>query len=202
MATVAEDLTKGIGIDDAVRGGVTVALGREAYEWADEIVKARSSSGPAGRRPALQQRTSSGSGPRSQASQQAKTLIRQWLSGALAVTAMQLARMILAILGAPAGRPGGAVAEAWHMGRQPRTPSWRRMRRTGTAGSPAPRSRHDLDGLEEWIASHGRDSPQGIEDTAADELAAYLASTAHSGADPDVIAAGSRTCWARMTARA
>ena len=38
MATVAEDLTKGIGIDEAVRGGVTVALGREAYEWADEVV--------------------------------------------------------------------------------------------------------------------------------------------------------------------
>ena len=66
MATVAEDLTKGIGIDDAVRGGVTVALGREAYEWADDVVKASQQQWPGWQKDQqVQQPTSSGSGPRS-----------------------------------------------------------------------------------------------------------------------------------------
>ena len=36
MASIAEDLTKGIGVDEAVAGALTFTLPREAYEWADK----------------------------------------------------------------------------------------------------------------------------------------------------------------------
>lgn len=194
MAVVAEDLTKGIGIDDAVREGARIALPREAYEWAEDAVKAASRQWPGWQKDqqlqqAYEQKVRAAF---TQAGVQARTLIRQWLSGALAVTAAQLARMILALF----AKLLLAVLtelwrEAWHMGRNAAHAVLADAEADWDGWEPGtPGSATDLDGLEEWIASHGRQGVEWIEDTAADELAAYLDEAARSGAAPDVIAGG------------
>lgn len=194
MATVSEDLTKGIGIDEAVRNAVTVALPASEYEWRDDTFKASSRHWPGWQqdRQLQQQYRQRIRGTFTQAANQAKTLIRQWLTGVLAVSAMQLARMILGIFAKLLLAALTALwREAWHMGRQAAhavladaEADWGGWE-LGSQGSAT-----DVDGLEEWIASHGRDALEGIEDTLAEELAAYLDGRARAGADPDAIAAG------------
>lgn len=194
MATIGEDLTKGIGIDEAVRGAVAIALPPDAYEWADDTFKASSRQWPGWQQDQKlqQQYRQRIRGTFTQAANQAKTLIRQWLTGVLAVSAIQLARMILGIFAKLLLAALTALwREAWHMGRQAAhailadaEADWGGWE-PGSEGSAT-----DVDGLQEWIASHGRDALEGIEDTLAEELAAYLDGRARAGADADAIAAG------------
>lgn len=178
MSTIAEDLTKGIGIDEAVHGAVTVALPASEYEWTD---KAQPRTWPGWQQQAQlqQQYRQQVRAAFTQTATQARALIAAWLSGALAVTAAALAGMILAIL----ARLLKAVLaklwrDAWHLGHRSAT----QVAGTGAAADEA--------ALEAWIASHGRDSLEGIEDTLAEELAAYLMRQAQAGVNPDSIAAG------------
>ena len=194
MATVAEDLTKGIGIDDAVRGGVTVALGKDAYEWADDVLKASSPQWPGWQRQqqvqqSYQQQVQAAF---TQASAQAKTLIAQWLSGALAVTAAALAGMILAIFAKLLLAVLGALwREAWHMGRNAAHAVLAGADVDWAGWEPgSPESADDVDGLAEWAASHGRQGIEWITATGEDDLADYLDREARSGASADVIADG------------
>ena len=105
---------------------------------------------------------------------------------------MQLARMILAVLAELLAAVLASLwREAWHMGRNAAHAVLAGADADWGGWSPAtPDAATDLDGLEEWIASHGRDALEGIEGTLAEALAAYLAERGHSGADPDAIAAG------------
>lgn len=194
MATIGEDLTKGIGVDEAVRGAMTVALPASEYEWADDVLKASSRQWPGWQQDQnLQQQYRQRIRQAfAQAAQRAKTLIRDWLTGVLAVTAAHLARMILEILAKIlAAALNSLWREAWHMGRQAAHAILAEAEADWGGWEPGfPSSAGDIDGLAEWIASHGRDALEGIGDTRAEELAAYLAEQARSGASPDAIAAG------------
>jgi hypothetical protein len=127
-----------------------------------------------------------------QASQQARTLIAQWLSGALAVTAAALAAMILAIFAKLLLAVLGSLwREAWHMGRNAAHAVLAEADVDWGSWEPgSPDSADDVDGLEEWMASHGRQGIEWITATGEDDLADYLDREARSGAGPDAIADG------------
>jgi 8-oxo-dGTP pyrophosphatase MutT (NUDIX family) len=190
LAMVAEDLTKGLTVDEAVAGAMTVVLPKAAYEWADKA-------GPQG---TSQQQSAQ------QAQQLARTyaqriraaftavakaalrLIRMWLTGALAVTALALAGMIADLISRHLTPPLTALwREAWHLGSataeavvRDEEPDWE-PGRTGTAATSA--------AMDAWVASHGRDVIEGITTTRIPGLADMLSQGAAAGETAEHMAA-------------
>jgi 8-oxo-dGTP pyrophosphatase MutT (NUDIX family) len=114
-----------------------------------------------------------------------------WLTGALAVTALALAGMIAELirknltpvlnsLWREAWHLGTAVAEAVIRDEEPGWGGWA-PGNTGAAGKPA--------ALDAWIASHGRDTIEGITTTRVSDLADALTKGAAAREDAETIAA-------------
>lgn len=175
MASLAEDLTKGIGVDEAVRGALTVALGPDAYEWAD---KAAAQTPAQQRAQALaRQYTAQVQAAFTQAAKAAVPLIAGFLAGTLAVTAAGLAAMITALAAKYVGDVLRALwAAAWELGH---------AEAAARAGQDVP---DDGQEMAAWIASHGRDWLEEITSTREGMVAAGLDGAARSGQDAETIA--------------
>ena len=180
LATIAEDLTKGLTIDEAV-AGATVVLPKGMYEWAD---KANPTQGqnqqqtPAQQAQAKAQQLATQFARRIRAAflavaKAALRLIRMWLAGSLAITALALAGMISDLIGKHLTPVLNALwRDAWHLGTataeavlRDEDPDWE-PGTTGTAGTSA--------AMDAWIASHGRDTLEGITTTRIPDLANML----------------------------
>ena len=196
LAMVAEDLTKGLTVDEAVDVAATVVLPKAAYEWAD---KASAGQGQ-NQQGASQQQAAQ------QAQQLAQTyaqriraaftavakaalrLIRMWLTGALAVTALALAGMIAELIRKHLTPVLSSLwREAWHLGSatavaviRDEEPDWEPSR-TGTAATSA--------AMDAWLASHGRDTIEGITTTRISDLAAMLSQGSAAGESAEHMAA-------------
>ena len=177
MAMVAEDLTKGIGVDEVIRSALTIALPAGDYEWADKAAPPPQNQQQA--QTLARQYAQRIQAVFTQVAAQAKTLIAQWLSGVLAATAAGLAAMIAALI---AKLLGAALRDLW-------LDAWALGRETaaGLLGS-VPSGGSD-EARDAWIASHGRDWLEQIAGTHEDDVTAGLDEAARSGEDAETIAA-------------
>ena len=193
LASIAEDLTKGLTIDEAV-AGVTVVLPKAAYEWADKAgPQGQNQQTPAQQAQAKAQQLTTMFAQRIRAAflaiaKAALRLIRMWLTGALAITAVALAGMISDLISKNLTPVLNALwRDAWHLGTatavavlRDEDPDWEPSS-TGTAGTSA--------AMDAWIASHGRDVIEGITTTRISDLADALTKAANAGEDAETIAA-------------
>jgi 8-oxo-dGTP pyrophosphatase MutT (NUDIX family) len=178
MGLIAEDLTKGIGIDEAVQGALTVALGPGDYEWLAKAAPQGQQTAQQRAQALAQQYATQVQAAFAQVTAQAQALVAAWLSGALAVTAAALAAMIAALV----AKLLGAVlrrlwADAWKAGRD---------EAAGTLDAAVPHD--DAQAMDAWIDSHGRDWLEQITGTREEDVAAGLDEAARNGEDAETIA--------------
>ncbi len=199
LAMVAEDLTKGLTVDEAVDVAASVVLPKAAYEWADKATSPQGqnqSQSQAQQSQAKAQQLTQAYAQRIRAAfaavvQGALRLIRMWLIGSLAITALALAGMIAELIRKHLTPVLGALwREAWHLGTavadaivRDEEPDWKGWEpgNTAAAGTSA--------ALDAWIASHGRDVIEGITTTRISDLADALTKAANAGQDAETIAA-------------
>ena len=118
-------------------------------------------------------------------------LIRMWLTGALAITALALAGMIAELIRKHLTPVLSSLwREAWHLGTatavavvRDEEPDWKGWEpgETSSAGKPT--------ALDAWVASHGRDVIEGITTTRIADLADALTRASQAGEDAETIAA-------------
>ena len=195
LASIAEDLTKGLTIDEAV-AGATVVLPKGMYEWAD---KANPTQGqnqqqtPAQQAQAKAQQLATQFARRIRAAfmavaKAALRLIRMWLAGSLAITALALAGMISDLIGKHLTPVLNALwRDAWHLG----TATAEAVLRDEDPGLGA---RHhgyggNVAAMDAWIASHGRDTLEGITTTRIPDLANMLSQGSAAGETAEHMAA-------------
>jgi 8-oxo-dGTP pyrophosphatase MutT (NUDIX family)/2'-5' RNA ligase len=186
MAVIAEDLTKGLSVDEVIREALTVALPASEYEWVSKA--------PAPQDPQSPQQNQTPAQQQAQALAQkyatriravfasvakaAASLIRQWLTGALTVTATALAAMIAALL---AKRLGPVLRSLWR-------DAWAAGRRSAADVLGTAPSGSDEMAFNAWADSHGRDWLEQIVTTHEDDVTAGLAASARAGEDAQTIA--------------
>ncbi len=190
LASIAEDLTKGLTVDEAVGA---VVLPKAAYEWADKAGPQQGQSQQQTPAQVRAQQIATTFAQRIRAAflavaRAALRLIRMWLTGSLAITAVALAGMVeelirqnltpvLDTLWREAWRLGTDTAEAVI---RDEDPDWEPSD-TGTAGTSA--------AMDAWIASHGRDTLEGIITTRIPELADMLSQGSAAGETAEHMAA-------------
>jgi len=153
MAVIAEDLTKGLGADEVIRGAMTVALPRGEYERSDKPEGAAV--------PGHERRIA---GAFEDAAAHAGRLVAQARSGELALPVPELAAKILSVLRASLGPVlRGVHRDAWAAGKDEAASALR----ITSAGDEQER--------EAWIASQGRDWLEAVCRTAGPELTRLLA---------------------------
>lgn len=195
LAVVAEDLTKGLTPEQAVKNAV-ITLPEGSWSRHDEpVVKAGPKDWP-GWRFDLELTgvyTAKVAAAFGKALRKAAALIRRWWAGALTVTRQELARLISSlILKALARVLRKLWREAWHLGSRSAQAVLRAVEadfggwKPGdgrTLGTAYPRD------LEAWIASHGRDALERMAWTRMDALADAIAEAAAAGEDPAALIA-------------
>jgi 8-oxo-dGTP pyrophosphatase MutT (NUDIX family) len=192
LASIAEDLTKGLTVDEAV----AVVLPKGMYEWADKANPAQGQNEqqtPAQQAQAKAEQLATQFARRIRAAfmavaQAALRLIRMWLAGSLAITALALAGMISDLISKHLTPVLNALwRDAWHLGTataeavlRDEDPGWE-PGTTGTAGTSQ--------AMDAWIASHGRDTLEGITTTRIPDLANMLSQGSAAGETAEHMAA-------------
>jgi 8-oxo-dGTP pyrophosphatase MutT (NUDIX family) len=187
MAVIAEDLTKGIGVDEVIRSALTIALPGSEYEWADKAAPSPQSQSQQQSQTTAQQQAQALAQRYAQriravfaaVAKAAASLIRQWLQGVLAVTAAGLAAMIAALL---AKRLGPVLKSLWR-------DAWAAGRDSAAAVlGVSPSGSENEAARDAWIASHGRDWLERLVTTHEDNVTAGLDAAARNGEDAQTIA--------------
>jgi len=190
LATIAEDLTKGLTVNEAVAGAlITLPPGS-----VETVVKAGGPKGWAGwahDQDLARVYTGKIAAAFGKALRKAAALIRRWWAGTLAVTRQVLAGLIRDLIAQALRKVLRALwREAWHLGHRSA------LEATGTGsgfGNWTPGDRRTIgtavpETLKAWIASHGENAVTGMSGTRVGEIEQAIADTAASGGAPaDVI---------------
>ena len=176
MASLAEDLTKGIGIDEAVRDAL--ALPEDAYEWVEKAGPQQNQSQRQQAQALAQQYAAQIRAVFGQVAAQAATADRPVAVRVLSPSRRRRSAAMITALLAKLLEPvlRRLWADAWALGRDAAA---------GILGAEAPSGSDDDAAFQAWADSHGRDWLEQITDTHEDDVAAGLYEAGSAGEDAE-----------------